>query len=76
MGGIDGLADTVNMYALDPVDTMSVLLDWAVLYLAYFPDVQRRLQQRIEEVRQSLKRLFRVVPNQIFQNFYLISIGL
>ena len=50
MGGIDGLADTICLYIVDPTDTMSVLLQWSVLYLAYFPQVQKTLQQLTDKV--------------------------
>ena len=66
MGGIDGFVDTINLYTPDAVDTMSSMLQWAVLYLAYFPDVQKRLQLHIDEVRQSLNKCLRLAPNKIF----------
>jgi cytochrome P450 len=54
MGGIDGLADTIGLYTVDPVDTMSSVLQWAILYLAHFPQVQQRMRKLIEDVRAAL----------------------
>ena len=65
MGGIDGFADTINLYTPDAVDTMSTMLQWAVLYLAYFPDVQKRLQLCIDKVRQSLDKCLRLTTNNV-----------
>ena len=50
MGGEDGFKDTINLYIVDPVDTMAILLQWAMLYLAYFPDVQKKLRDVIDKV--------------------------
>ena len=51
MGGIDGFADTIVIYAIDPADSHVHLLRWIILYLAYFPEVQTEMQTRIEQVR-------------------------
>ena len=51
MGGLDGFADTISLYSVDPVDTDSHLLQWIILYLAYFPNVQTEMQTLIDQVR-------------------------
>ena len=50
MGGPDGFADTICIYIVDPVDGMAMLLQWSMLYLAYFPEEQQRLQQLTDKV--------------------------
>ena len=43
------LADVIVTYFLDPVDTLTSLLQWCVLYLAHFPLAQSRLYKHVQE---------------------------
>ena len=50
MGGMNRFADTIIMYTVDHVDTLGHLIEWAILYLAYFPEQQKKLQKCTDEV--------------------------
>ena len=50
MGGIRGFADTLILYFMDPVESVSGLLEWTMFYLAYFPEVQSQLKQVTDKV--------------------------
>ena len=61
MGGLRGFVDTIAIYIMDPVETVSGLLEWCMLYLAYFPEVQTRLQQLTDEVGHGLSSSYQIL---------------
>ena len=72
MGGIRGFADTLVLYILDPVESVSGLLEWTMFYLAYFPEVQSQLQQVTDKVSHTdvFQILFKPDNNYILKDKY------
>ena len=61
MGGICGFVDTIALYIMDPVETVAGLLEWYMLYLAHFPEVQTRLQQLTDDVGHGLSSSYQIL---------------
>ena len=49
-------ADTISLYTHDAVHSVAVLVEWVVLYLAYFPGVQAEIQRLTDKVKTLLLR--------------------
>ena len=42
--------DTVLVFLPDAIDTMSIVMNWIVLYLGTYPQVQKKAQEEIDRV--------------------------
>ena len=51
MGGEKVFQDTISLYTHDAIHSVAVLVEWAVLYLAYFPEVQQQMQLLTDKVK-------------------------
>ena len=50
MGGENRFADTMIVVCMDAMDTLANLIKWIIFYVAYFPEVQRKVRESIAKV--------------------------